>query len=287
MGKASTIGWTNHTFNPWIGCQEVTEEECGDCYAKRWAHRHHLNVWGPLMSSPRHLTKTTWPDPRAWNAEAEREGRRDKVFCASLADIFEPHRAVAEARLRLWDLIEATPQLDWQLLTKRPKFIRRLVPGSWLTGEWPSHVWIGTSVGIQRVAAKRLPYVLELPAPVRFVSAEPLVELVTLAPSLATGRLDWVICGGYSGDQHRPMKLAWARALRDECRAYGVAFFMKQLGSDYAKAHGLHNGKGEDIQEFPEDLRIQEFPVLSQDDHRNVRMSLVPRTSTTRRTHDQ
>jgi protein gp37 len=269
MGKASTIAWTDHTFNPWIGCQEVTEEECGDCYAKRWAHRHHLPVWGPLFESPRHLTKT-WADPRIWNAEAEREGRRFKVFCASLADVFEPHPDVTEARLRLWELIEATPHLDWQLLTKRPKFIRRFVPGSWLTREWPSHVWIGTSVGMQRVAEKRLPYLLDLPALVRFVSAEPLVEPVTLAPYLATGRLDWVICGGYSGGQHRPMELSWVRALRDECQEYEAAFFMKQLGSVYAKAHRLHNWKGEDIREFPEDVQIQVFPVISQDDHNNA-----------------
>ncbi len=261
MGTTTTIRWTDKTYNPWIGCQVVTEAECGDCYAKRWAHRHHLDVWGPLTTSARHLTKTG-RDPLTWNAQAASEGRRFKVFCASLADVFEPHPDVAQARLRLWHLIEETPCLDWQLLTKRPKFIKRLVPAAWLT-HWPAHVWIGTSVGIQAAAAKRIPYLVEIPAPVRFLSCEPLVEPVTLLPWLANGRIDWVICGGYSGAEHRPMELAWARALKAECDAGGVAFFMKQLGTVYAKEHGLRNWKGEEIAEFPEDLRVQSFPACS------------------------
>src|SRR5581483_11400790 len=192
MGTSTTIAWTDKTYNPWIGCQQVTEAECGDCYAKRWAQRHGLHVWGPLTHSPRHLTKTG-RDPLAWNAQAEAEGRRFKVFCASLADVFEPHPAVVEARHRLWDTIERTPHLDWQLLTKRPKFIPLLVPSSWLH-EWPRHVWIGTSVGTQHAAEKRLPSLLEVPAPIRFLSCEPLVERVTLAPWLATGGIHWLIC---------------------------------------------------------------------------------------------
>lgn len=258
MGATTTISWTDKTYNPWIGCQHVTEAECGDCYAHRWAERHGLHVWGPLTTSERHLTRTGH-DPLLWNAQAAREGRRFKVFCASLADVFEPHPAVAEARHRLWDTIERTPHLDWQLLTKRPKFVRRLVPSSWLA-HWPAQVWIGTSVGIQAAARLRIPYLLDVPAPLRFLSCEPLVEQVTLAPWLATGGLHWVICGGYSGSQHRPMDLAWARALRDECAAFEVPFFLKQLGTVYAKQHGLRHWKGEDIREFPHDMRVQQFP---------------------------
>jgi protein gp37 len=254
----TTIAWTDKTYNPWIGCQQVTEAECGDCYAKRWAERHHLDVWGSLSGSHRHLT-TTFHDPRAWNREAQQTGQRVKVFCASLADVFEPHPEVAEARKRLWTLIEETPSLDWQLLTKRPKFTGRLVPHSWLH-HWPAHVWIGTSVGIQAAAAQRIPYLLEVPAPIRFLSCEPLVEQVTLAPWVQQGSITWVICGGYSGAQHRPMSLSWARHLRDECQAYHIAFFMKQMGSVYARAHGLHHPKGEDLAAFPPDLRIREFP---------------------------
>jgi len=145
MGEKSNIQWTDNTHNPWLGCQEVTEAECGDCYAKRWAHQHRIDVWGPLYTSPRKLTKT-WDNPLKWNKQAQREGRRIKVFCSSLADVFEPHPDVVDARVRLWETIEQTPYLDWQLLTKRPKFIRRLVPQSWLQ-RWPQHVWIGVSVG--------------------------------------------------------------------------------------------------------------------------------------------
>lgn len=261
MGLTTTIAWTDRTHNVWIGCKKVTEEECGDCYALRWAKRQGMDVWGSLSTSNRHLTKTH-DNPRTWNKEAQQEGKRIKVFCASLSDVFEPHPQVAEARRRLWRLIEETPSLDWQLLTKRPKFIRSLVPPSWLQ-TWPAHMWIGASVGTQSAAAKRLPYLLDLPAPMLFLSCEPLVEAITLAHWLAEKKITWVICGGYSGAQHRPMRLSWARSLRDECKEYGVAFFMKQLGSVYAREHGLHDWKGEDIREFPEDLHIRAFPHRS------------------------
>lgn len=239
MGKETSIAWTDKTYNPWIGCQHVTEEECGDCFAHRWAKRHRLDVWGPLNSSSRRITKT-FRDPILWNKEAEREGRRYKVFCASLADVFEPHPDVVEARARLWDIVEQTPHLDWQLLTKRPKFIRRLVPHNWLQ-HWPYHVWIGTSVGIQRVVD--------------------LVERVTLVPWLVSGNISWIICGGYSGFRDWPMDDEWARALKAECDEWGVSFFMKQMGTGYAKQHGLRHWKGEDPAEFPEDLRVQTFPI--------------------------
>ncbi len=257
----TTIGWTDKTFNPWIGCQQVTEEECGDCYTLRWAKRHHMDVWGSLYGSTRHLTKTH-NDPRKWNREAQEQGRRFKVFCASLADVFEPHPQVAEARTRLWTLIEETPFLDWQLLTKRPKFIRNLVPQTWLQ-TWPRHVGIGTSVGTQSAAEKRIPCVLDLPAPVLFLFCEPLVESITLDSWLKLKQINWVICGGYSGTQDRPMQLSWARSLRDSCKQYDIAFFMKQLGSVYARDQKLHDWKGEDIAEFPKDLQIQEFPYIT------------------------
>lgn len=261
MGETTNIGWTDKTHNEWIGCQVVTEAECGDCYAKRWAIRHGMDVWGGLYDSDRHLTKTH-DNPRRWNREAEVLAIRYKVFCASLSDVFEPHPQVAEARLRLWTLIEETPFLDWQILTKRPKFIRTLVPQSWLQ-TWPGNVWIGTSVGTQAAAEKRIPYVLELDAPVIFLSCEPLVAYIRLATYFAQRKINWLICGGYSGTQDRPMQLSWARSLRDECQQHDIAFFMKQLGSVYAREHGLQNSKGEDVTEFPEDLQIQEFPRIA------------------------
>lgn len=261
MGETTTIGWTDKTHNEWIGCQKVTQEECGDCYAWRWAVRHGMQVWGSLYGSDRHLTKTH-DNPRRWNREVQALGIRYKVFCASLSDVFEPHPQVVDARLRLWTFIEETPFLDWQILTKRPKFIRNLVPQSWLQ-TWPSHVWIGTSAGIQRAADQRIPYLLELQAPVIFLSCEPFVEAITLASFLRSQKINWVICGGYSGTQDRPMELSWARSLRDECKQHENAFFMKQLGSVYTRQHHLYHPKGEDISEFPEDLQIQEFPRIS------------------------
>jgi protein gp37 len=188
-----------------------------------------MDVWRSLYGSDRHLTKTH-DNPRRWNREAQALGRRYKVFYASLSDIFEPHLQVKEARVRLWQLIEETPLLDWQILTKRPKFIRNLVPQPWLQ-RWPENVWIGTSVGMQRAAEQRIPYLLDLPAPVLFLSCEPLVEEITLEHWLQLHQINWVICGGYSGTQNRPMQLSRARKVLAECREYRVAFFMKQLGS--------------------------------------------------------
>ena len=272
MGDITNIAWTDKTHNEWIGCQKVTEAECGDCYALRWANRHGMDVWGGLFTSGRHLTQTH-NNPRKWNREAQEQGRRFKVFCASLSDVFEPHPQVAQARRRLWALIEETPFLEWQLLTKRPKFIRTLVPQSWLQA-WPANVWIGTSVGTQAAAEKRIPYLFDLAAPVAFLSCEPLIEPVTLAPFLSPNVINWIICGGYSGKEHRPMQLAWARRLRDECQQYQVAYFMKQLGSVYAREHSLRNWKGEDIAEFPEDLQIQEFPRIRE--HRENEYQAAP-----------
>ena len=123
-------------------------------------------------------------------------------------------------------------------------------------------MWIGTSVGTQSAAEKRIPYVLDLPAPVIFLSCEPLVENLILDTWLKQKKINWLICGGYSGTQDRPMELSWARSLRDECQTYDIAFFMKQLGSVYARHHHLHNSKGEDVSEFPTDLQIQEFPRI-------------------------
>lgn len=108
MGDRTTIGWTDKTHNGWIGCQKVTEEECGDCYAWRWLSGITWTCGGSLSGSDRHLTKTH-DNPRRWNREVEKLGRRYKVFCASLSDVFAPPLKEREARLRLWTLLEETP----------------------------------------------------------------------------------------------------------------------------------------------------------------------------------
>jgi protein gp37 len=210
-----------------------------------------------LGGSRRMLSDAYWRKPLAWNREAQRTGVPLRVFCASMADVFEDHPQVTDARKRLWDLIERTPWLRWQLLTKRPENVPAMAP--W-TGPWPDHVWIGTSVEDQQRADERIPLLFQIDAPVRFLSCEPLVGQVDLAPYLAErndvtdphldapegavvdgmervgdhwtrrARIDWVITGGESGTKARPMDPAWPRALRDQCQTADVPYFFKQWG---------------------------------------------------------
>lgn len=234
MAENSAIEWTDHTFNPWTGCTKVSPA-CDHCYAEGWAKRSGHVKWGP--HGARRRTKSgNWNGPLKWNAEARAKGTRFRVFCASLADVFDNHKSIdAEWRKDLYDLIERTPHLDWLLLTKRPQNIKMFAPATWLHDNWPAHVWIGTTVENQEEAERRIPYLLSIPAKVRFLSCEPLlgpVNLVTVphGHAKAINYIDWIIVGGESGPGARPMHPAWARGLRDQCAAAGVPFFMKQWG---------------------------------------------------------
>lgn len=229
MAKDSKIEWTEHTFNPWWGCVKVSPA-CKHCYAETWAKRLGKNVWG-TKADRRFLSDNNWAQPLKWNAAAEASGQRARVFCASMADVFEDRRDLDDQRLRLWALIEATPCLDWLLLTKRPQAIGTLAPWG---NSWPNNVWLGVTVENQRRAEERLPILAAIPAAVRFISAEPLLGPVELAPWL--GALDWVIAGGESGAHARPTNPSWFTALNDQCSAAGVAFHFKQWG-DWAPSN--------------------------------------------------
>lgn len=229
MAKDSKIEWTHHTFNPWWGCERISAA-CKNCYAETWAHRLGLDLWS--KGAPRRtMSDAYWRQPLAWNKAAAAAKRRDRVFCASMADVFENRDDLGEPRERLWRLIASTPNLDWLLLTKRPQHVGALVPWN----EWPHNVWLGTTVENQRWAQKRLPHLLAHDAAVHFVSCEPLLGPLDLAPWLAApkgGRaIGWVITGGESGHRARPMNPEWARGLRDQCEAYGVPFLFKQWGN--------------------------------------------------------
>lgn len=227
MAENSGIEWTDHTFNPWTGCTKVSPA-CDYCYAEAWSKRSGHVEWGPHGN--RRRTKT-WGNPIKWNRQAENEGRRFRVFCASLADVADNHRSIEPTwRVELSELIDATPWLDWLLLTKRPQNLLRLYP--WWQVQMPSNIWVGTTVENQSEADKRIPYLLNIPARVRFLSCEPLLGPVNLRPSMgwlggASG-LQWVITGGESGSQYRPADPQWFRHLRDQCDASGVPFLFKQ-----------------------------------------------------------
>ena len=146
-----------------------------------------------------------------------------------MADVFEERSDLDAWRARLWGLIEDTPKLDWMLLTKRPHAVMRQV--SWSSGHWPINVWIGTTVENQSEAKKRIPHLARIPAPIRFLSCEPLLGPIDLTTWFEEGLIDWVIAGGESGPHARPVDPQWMYDLQRGCRDADIAFFFKQWGT--------------------------------------------------------
>ena len=258
MAENTKIEWTDHTFNPWEGCQKVSPG-CDNCYAEarnaRFSGGAAIN-WGP--GAPRRRTSAAnWNLPKRWNAQADtfmaQHGRRQRVFCASLADVFD-NAVDPQWRADLFSLIQQTPNLDWLLLTKRIGNVRGMLaelahgndPDLSLLDMMPlPNVWIGATVTNQPEADHIIPKLLKVPARVRFLSMEPLLGPVDLPfdrlrewnrlalmhqQPHAAAHIDWVIVGGESGPGARPMSPDWARSLRDQCEAAGVPFLFKQWG---------------------------------------------------------
>ena len=221
MAEHSKIEWTHHTFNPWWGCAKVSPA-CEHCYAETWAKRVGQDVWGK-RSDRRFFSDRHWSEPLRWDRQAESQRKRARVFCASMADVFEDRRDLDGPRARLWDLIERTRNLDWLLLTKRPELVGCLAPWG---NRWPRNVWLGTTAEDQRRANDRVPMLLGCPAAVRFLSCEPLLSQIDLTSWIS--EIDWVIAGGESGAKARPMQPEWLRGVRDLCVGNGVAFHFKQ-----------------------------------------------------------
>lgn len=293
MGEVSKIAWTDATFNPWWGCSRVSPG-CENCYAETLATvRRKLPVWG-VDAERKPMSEAYWREPERWNRTAEKTGVRRRVFCASMADVFEhaPARNVAanavmtSARGRLFGLIERTPHLDWLLLTKRPQNVAHLVPWGGSLGPWPPNVWLGTTTENQQRYDERWPIIAQLGARVRFISHEPALGPLELRPA-KLARIDparpgwsesvdvlpdWVITGGESGHGARPYRLDWAASVIAECRRVGAAPFVKQLGAEPwldqsgivlepTRVH-LRAKKGDDPSEWPATLRVQEFPAV-------------------------
>jgi protein gp37 len=288
VGADSKIAWTHHTMNPWEGCVKVSPG-CANCYAEDRDKRYHdAENWGPGSKRFLHID-SYWRQPYRWARDAVAAGERRRVFVMSLGDICEDRRDLDAHRERLWNVIRETAHaLDWLLLTKRIENARRLVPEDVLR-----MCWVGTTAEDQQRADERIPRLLATPAAVRFLSVEPMLGPVEIPrEEQSMGRsyspIDWVICGGESGPKARPFDLAWARALRDQCEESGAAFFMKQLGARpiaTCEAESLRLGEagavrilpnstltvelsgsfrdraGADPAEWPEDLRVREFPT--------------------------
>ena len=225
MAKYSGIEWTHHTFNPWWGCVKLSPA-CAHCYAETWSRRVGMQLWGG-KAPRRFFGESHWREPLRWNAEAEGSHGRARVFCASMADVFEPRVDLDPWRDKLWELIEKTPHLDWLLLTKRPGYIKHVYP--WATA--PRHnVWLGTTAENQSWATRRIERLIRVDAHVRFLSCEPLLSAIDLTPWLEREQIGWVIAGGESGSKARPSHPNWIRSLRDQCEAYAVPFHFKQWG---------------------------------------------------------
>lgn len=241
MAVNTIIAWTDHTHNIAWGCTKISPG-CAHCYADTLSSRYGHDIWG--ASKPRRiLSDANWAKPIEWNEQARAEGRQHRVFCSSMCDVWEDHPTITTQRARLWPLIERTPFLDWQLLTKRPERIAANLPPTWGDG-WPN-VWLGTSIESNDYT-HRAEHLRRIPAVVRFVSYEP-----ALGPldRLELEGIDWLICGGESGPGYRAMPHEWPRQMRALCEASGVAFFFKQSAA--ARTEMGTTLDGETVRKYP------------------------------------
>lgn len=328
MAENTNIEWADATLNFWMGCTRCSEG-CRNCYAETMLQsRYKLKLWGPkaprrlVASTDATLRKI---QKRVGAGDISKNSTKGlMVFVNDFADVFEDYdgplvvgkgmeplftdeecqlftqsvlssrcrpgtaATIADVRPHIWEVIEQNPSIIFQLLTKRPENIMHMVPDSWKNG-FPANVWIGTSVEDQQSAEKRIPLLLQVPAPVRFLSCEPLIGQVDFTVTddelgaqwnLLKMGIHWVICGGESGRNARPMNPDWARLLRDQCVSAGVPFFFKQWGEwrppfpeeDFNTAFG-RAGKPPAFLVGPDGLVHCYYPLDSQDDGWNPETS--------------
>lgn len=201
MAEVTKISWAFGSFNPWMGCEKLSEA-CKACYAEELVvhGRMSLPVWG--ATAPRKRTAArTWNDPPAWDRAAAKAGERRRIFCASLADVFEDRDDLKPWREELFRMIEATPNLDWLLLTKRTERMADLAADAGWTERWPDNAWAGSTMENQKRFDERIVHLLSVPAKTHFVSAEPLLGPLDVRswvkPLAACDACDW------SGDRER------------------------------------------------------------------------------------
>lgn len=248
MGEVTGISWTDHTFNPWWGCTKISPG-CDHCYAEAFDKRVGGAHWG--KDKPRReFGDKHWNEPLKWNRDALKVfGRRARVFCASMADVMDDE-APAGARERLWTLIDETPNLIWQLLTKRPQRYMRYLPKEFRH----CNVHLGMTAENQEFFDVRVDYLIDAAVYTGtpdWISYEPAIGPLTLS-TRPNYNPDWIIFGGESGANRRPCERKWADDLLKECRERGTAFFVKQMS-----ARTPAEGKAL----IPSDLMIQEFPA--------------------------
>jgi protein gp37 len=303
MSIKTTIAWTDMSWNPVRGCSLVSAG-CANCYAMKTAHRFNkpgmayeglteLGPQGPRWNGKIQLVREALDEPLHWN-------KPRRVFVNSMSDLF--HEDVPfEFIDQVFAVMLCSPRHTFQILTKRPARMLEYVntdagfrrsgyiwnaaykvkgikvPKRKMPPPFPyPHIWLGVSIEDQATADERIPILVQTPAAVRWISAEPLLGDLYISHSTLLFNLDWVVVGGESGSQARPCNIAWIRSIRDQCRAAYVPYFIKQLGArpfedgcepghvwrgtNPASLHRLTDRKGGDPQEWPEDLRIREWP---------------------------
>lgn len=307
MGETTNIGWVRNTdgskgatINFWIGCTKVSEA-CDNCYAEALNERF---GWAPGWGAgvPRYYRiENAAKEAFKLQRKAIKLGIRIRVFSNSLSDVFD-NEVSEERRHQVMAVISLTPNLDWLILTKRPKVARDFLGADPADGlyeamnahagelmhwdkmpersDWPmKNLWLGTTVENQAMADLRLPILLDTPAAIHFVSIEPLLGRIDLYRGgfsflhrlrSPAGRqykpLDWVIIGGESGPDARDSNLDLHREVISQCQAFGVPVFEKQLGRlpvDGGHRLKLVDSAGADPSEWPEDLRVQEMPEVA------------------------
>lgn len=287
MGKDSKITWCDDTFNPWIGCTEVSIERtggggCDNCYARVSDARHKwggATHWGAGV--PRHRTaKGAWREPLKWAREAQVPGYagvsgpgKRLVFCASLADVFD-NEVPEHWRTELFDLIAATPSLTWLILTKRIGNAAKMLADHtcWKQYTPLENVWLGASVVNQKEADRDIPALLSIPAHNHFISYEPALAPVNfrniparhmvgvpekydrfdpLHPHGFLHKIDWLIIGGESGSKRRELNIEGARSVIQDCKDTGTPVFVKQDSNFFPGQQGRFTNEEFALKEFP------------------------------------
>lgn len=283
----SLISWCDDTANLWIGCMKV-HEGCDNCYAeaqdKRWKGGH----WGAATN--RKMVNSVWDNLKRWQKLAELAGTQRRVFVGSMMDIFEkpypvedskgylvPGITTGDIRDRFFtEVVPASPNLRFLLLTKRPGNIKKYIPHEWMINP-PHNVMYGTSAVNQATADDMIPKLLEVPGR-HFISAEPLLGLISLKQSYMLYRescspgtydgnsnIDWVIVGGESGHRARPMQPEWARHIRDECRQVFIPFHFKQWGNHEPDENDvMHRVQKKSHVALLDGVEFKEFPRVNQ-----------------------
>lgn len=246
MSDRTIIAWTEHTWNPWRGCDKVSPG-CAHCYMFTAQRRSGFD--------PEVVVRTgKWGDPAKWERAAAAADRRELVFTCSWSDWF--HVTADPWRDEAWAVIRACPHLHFQILTKRPERIVDHLPRDWGRGGYPN-VWLGVSIENDRYVG-RADLLRAIPAVVRFISAEPLLGPL---PSLDLTGIDWIIVGGESGPGYRPMDHAWARELRAKATRAGVAFFFKQSAAPRTEM-GIELD-GAIVRQYPTPRRVSPLPATT------------------------